>query len=317
MFKGMRYVYAVYKEQSFTKASEKLFVSQPSLSASIKRIEKEIGTPLFERGYSPIRLTDMGKQYIETTEKILKLQNDFLIKLNDTNSLKSGKITIGGSNYISSYVIPKIASCFSQLYPGIEIHFVESNSVELYKQVQNEDIDLIIDSFDFNKDLYKGYPLSEEKILLAVPYRNKINDKLKKFQIQIDCIYNETVQYESIPSVSIKLFKNENFILLKNGNDMYKRASSIFQESNFEPKVAFYLDQLITAYALTSSEMGVCFVTDTLFKYSKFKNNVILYKINGGNHNRTLYIAHKKNKYVTKAMSAFIQTAQDIIKVKS
>ena len=60
MFRGMEYVYAIWKEQSFSNAAKKLFISQPALSNSIKRIEDKIGMPLFDRSTSPIQLTDVG-----------------------------------------------------------------------------------------------------------------------------------------------------------------------------------------------------------------------------------------------------------------
>ena len=65
MFKNKEYVLAVYKEQSFVKAAKKLFVSQPSLSSSIKRIEQKVGSPIFDRSNSPITLTEVGEKYIE------------------------------------------------------------------------------------------------------------------------------------------------------------------------------------------------------------------------------------------------------------
>lgn len=61
MFSGMNYVYEVYKEQSFSKAAENLYISQPALSSMIKKIETKIGMPLFDRSTSPIQLTECGK----------------------------------------------------------------------------------------------------------------------------------------------------------------------------------------------------------------------------------------------------------------
>ena len=65
MFKGMEYVYEVYREHSFSKAAQNLYVSQPSLSATIKRIENRIGFPIFDRSTTPIRLTECGEEYIK------------------------------------------------------------------------------------------------------------------------------------------------------------------------------------------------------------------------------------------------------------
>ena len=61
MLKGMDYVYAVYKERSFSKAAEKLYISQPALSSTIKKVEKELGLQLFDRSTSPVRVTPAGE----------------------------------------------------------------------------------------------------------------------------------------------------------------------------------------------------------------------------------------------------------------
>ena len=61
----MNYVYEVYKERSFSKAAENLYISQPALSAMIKKVENKVGMPLFDRSTNPIQLTDCGKRYIK------------------------------------------------------------------------------------------------------------------------------------------------------------------------------------------------------------------------------------------------------------
>ena len=74
MFQGMQYVYEVYKERSFSKAAQNLYISQPSLSATVKKIETRIGAPIFDRSTSPVRLTECGQEYIKCIEKILDIQ---------------------------------------------------------------------------------------------------------------------------------------------------------------------------------------------------------------------------------------------------
>lgn len=74
MFQGMEYVYEVYKEKSFSKAAASLFISQPSLSANVKRIEKRIGCPIFDRSTKPLQLTECGRKYIESVERSWKLK---------------------------------------------------------------------------------------------------------------------------------------------------------------------------------------------------------------------------------------------------
>ena len=73
MFSKYEYAYALYQEGSFTKAAQKLFITQPSLSIAIKGIEKEAGAVLFERRGNGVVLTEAGKEYIATVERIMAL----------------------------------------------------------------------------------------------------------------------------------------------------------------------------------------------------------------------------------------------------
>ena len=90
MFQGMEYVYEVYKEKSFSKAAANLFISQPSLSANVRRVESRIGYPVFDRSTKPLGLTECGEQYIRCVERIMnirkKIFSDFI---NDWGGLKN------------------------------------------------------------------------------------------------------------------------------------------------------------------------------------------------------------------------------------
>ena len=110
MFQGMRYVYEVYKEMSFSKAARNLFISQPSLSAAVKKEEVQIGFPIFDRSSNPIQLTDLGKEYIRSIEIIMDVENGFQNYINDMRELKSGSLSIGGTNLFTSYVLPPLIS---------------------------------------------------------------------------------------------------------------------------------------------------------------------------------------------------------------
>ncbi len=104
MFQGMDYVYEVYKERSFSKAAKNLFISQPSLSAAVKKAEQKIGFPIFDRSSSPIRLTELGKEYIRSIEIIMDVENGFRNYVQDTQDMQTGCVSIGGTNFYASYV---------------------------------------------------------------------------------------------------------------------------------------------------------------------------------------------------------------------
>ena len=307
MFKKMDYVYAVYKEKSFSKAAEKLYISQPCLSAAIKKKEEELGVCLFERRYASVRPTAIGLEYIAAIEKIRAIEQEFASKIQETDRLEYGSITIGGTNYVISYILPHIIKEFSKQHPKIEINLVETNSVELEKMLYAEEIDLLIDSFDSNSPLQDCYPLLKEKILIAVPASLECNKNLKAYQ------YNPTEPPMSGVKTSIKNFENEDFILLKSGNNMYKHATQIFKDAGIAPKVTYKLDQLSTSYNLVKSECGICFLPDTIFRYNKIPDNITLYDLQESK-TRTLYVFKKKNKFVSPAMKKFIEISKQIIK---
>lgn len=108
MFQGMNYVYEVYKEKSFSKAAKNLYISQPSLSANVRRVEAKIGYPIFNRNTSPLTLTECGERYIQSVEEILAIENSFASFVNDLGGLKTGHLTLGGSSLFSSCLLPRL-----------------------------------------------------------------------------------------------------------------------------------------------------------------------------------------------------------------
>ncbi len=314
MFSKWRYVYELYKEKSFTKASKNLFISQPSLSAAIKNTENKLGAPLFERTSHGLELTEVGREYVIAAEKFLNIENEFQNKLSDIYNLESGELTVGGSNYVSSYILPKVIIKFSALHPNILIKIEEANSHNLRKMLLSGELDIVVDNVDETSELTK-YPLCKEKIFLCVPKDYKINAGLEKHHIKPENVRSADFVLDSVEPVSIDVFKNENYILLKDGNDMYMRALEIFRKKHIEPKVIFSVDQLNISYALADSGVGLCFITDTFFKYAHHHENVVLYRIAEEVDERTLYIAHRNNQYCSNSMRALIDVAQEVLKM--
>ncbi len=309
------YVYEVYKERSFSIAAKNLYISQPALSASVKKVERELGIILFDRSTSPIVLTEEGRVYIEYLEKLRALESEAKNKLMDISKLKTGKIVVSGENFVSSFIMPKIIMEFTKRYPGIHVELVESNSPDLRQLLITEAIDLLI-AHDFDKKLYSSIPLFEETLLLAVPKDYKINEDLKDYVLSRKDVVEGKHLKDSCPKVSIKKFEDCPFILLKKGNDTRRRASEIFLEEDFEPKtVKIYLDQLITSYNMVCFGLGVAFVNDILVKNSN-QSGCVFYKLRGRATHRRMAIGYKKNKYLSNAINAFIETAKDIYSTK-
>ena len=307
MFGKMRYIYAVYQEGSFTKAAEKLFISQPSLSAAVRRLEEELGVELFERG-GRVRPTEIGLSYIYTAERIMALEEEFAAGLRGYQQLEHGEVAVGGSNLVSSYILPGIIGAFSRRYPQITVTMSEANSDRLLGQLETEEVDLIIDSFDEKLPGYEFCELRTEQILLAVPREIAQRRKLTERGICPQRLYEQPAELDSLQPVPINAFRDEPFILLKSGNSMYRHAMDCFQKGEMVPKVSFFLDQLITSYALCAEGSGVCFVSDTMFLAHCFRDDVLLFRADAGT--RSLCVAYQKNRSLTPAMRCFMETAK-------
>lgn len=311
MFKGMEYVYEVYKEHSFSKAAKNLFISQPSLSASIKKTETELGFEIFDRSTKPIGLTEFGKAYIESIEKILEIQENFENYANDLSDLQAGKLTVGGTNLFTSYILPPIISNFSKKYPKIAINIVETTTANLEKQLFNGDLDIIIDNYDFDDNIYEKEFFAHDNIILAVPKDFSCNVLAQKYQICYEDIVSGKYINSDFPTVPLNIFKDSNFIFLKEGNDTRKRADKICHRSRFSPKMFLELDQQITAYNLACFGIGITFVSDILIKYVPRDNNLVFYKLETQDAGREIAFFYKKYKYIKKSTQEFLKIAAE------
>ena len=105
MFDGMYYVYEVYLERSFSAAAKKLSVSQPALSAAVKKVEKDLGVTIFDRSTNPITLTPAGRICIASAEQMRALQHNMRNQLNDLSEVKSGSVIVARSQCAQGQVL--------------------------------------------------------------------------------------------------------------------------------------------------------------------------------------------------------------------
>ena len=309
MFQGMEYVYEVYKEKSFSKAAKKMFISQPSLSATVKRVEEKVGYPIFDRSTKPLCLTELGKAYIQSVEQILSVKSDFYNFVNNWGSLKTGKLILGGSNLFSSWVFPALMSEFAHIYPQVEIVLLEERSAVLAKKLQDGDVDMMLDYGVQDDKLFEKKLYKKEHLLLAVPRDFEINQKLQEFQISLTDIKTRKFLDQDIPSVPLETFAKEPFILMKPDNDTRKRAMKICRSFGFTPRIVLELDQQMTSYNVTSSGLGISFLGDTLVSMVPENSRVVYYKLPLDISERGLYFNWKSGRYMSRAMEEFLKLA--------
>lgn len=293
--KNFEYVNAVYQEGSFSKAAQKLFVSQPALSASIKKIEAELyGVLLFNRGVNPITLTPAGEYYIREARKIAELENQIDQYFASLAGIKSGALNLGSSAYFCTYVLPDIIQCYSQQNPDCTLNLHENDISELEKKLKSGALDLIIDVEAPDPQIFESISLGKEYILLAVPAQFDINQKLKNYRLTYEQIRSRSFLADEIPAVDLALLANEPFILLRKQHDIYKRAVELCRHAGFNPQPQLFLDQLLTAYNIAKNGKGVTFFRNTLLDYTGETDKLCYYKLGDKTAVREILLSYKK-----------------------
>ena len=135
MFANKHYILAIWEEGGFSKAAERLYISQPSLSASVKRIEEKISVPIFNRSTVPVSLTEVGEQYVKYALEIEEKEKDFERYIADYTNLLTGSVRIGGSSFFSSFMIPFMISEFNKKYPNVNFEIFEDNTKDLIEKL--------------------------------------------------------------------------------------------------------------------------------------------------------------------------------------
>ncbi|MBS5214572.1 MAG: LysR family transcriptional regulator [Clostridiales bacterium] len=309
MFEGKEYIYEVYKEKSFSKAAKNLYISQPSLSASVRRIEQKLGTPVFDRSSSPIQLTECGQTYIKAIQEIMEIERSFQDYLDNLQHLQTGTLSIGGSSLFASYVLPPLIAQFTKKYPLITINLLEETTSNLEHLLLEGTLDLIIDNFQIEDESLQKYFYQPEHLLAAVPMSFPVNQHLSAFALDPLSILSGSYLDSSIPCVPFHVFKEEPFLFLKPENDTMQRGMKICKKYGFQPHILLHLDQQITAYNITCSGMGICFVSDTLIRSTSPHPNVIYYKLDFEESVRSICFYRKRNRYLSFAVKEFLHMA--------
>ena len=313
MFVWKKYVYEVYKERSFTKAAQNLYISQPSLSARIKKIEEIIGEPLFDRSTTPLQLTEVGKVYIEAAEEITQIEQRVENYINDLAGLKTGNLAVGASTLFAAYVVPSLITQFNQKFPDVHIQLIEGNTAELEEMLGSNALDFVIDNYHYESILYNKELYCEENILLAVPKHFAVNEELGMYQLSYKNIKNKNYLNQKYPAVPLGRFADLPFIMLTQGNDTRTRGDRLCRNVGFKPNIVLEFNQQSTAYMASSTQLGATFISDILVSQLPTFENLVYYKLDGEEAKRKVFFYYKTHKYKTRVMEEFIRMMHEQI----
>lgn len=235
----LHYFAEVAKHKNFTKASQALFVSQPSISKMIKSLEDELGVTLLDRSEREVELTDTGKLVNEKALIILQLLEELTSSVNELVQLQRGKVKMGILPTISALLFPKIIAGFKKSYPRIEIQMVEYSSKQVEMQMDQRNIDFGVTVLPVNTRLYGTVPLLSEELVVIVSNHHWLAGR---------------------NSVTLVELKNEPFILFTKEFALHDVVWQACLQAGFEPEAVHMTSLWDFCCEMVASQLGISLI---------------------------------------------------------
>lgn len=312
------YILSVAQYGNVSKAAEALGISQPALSAHIKKIEEQLDIVIFDRTVKPMALTDAGKLYVEYLTKKSNLDRTFQEQLSDLNNLKQGKLVLGGASFFNVSYYPKVIAAFLDKYPGIDIKVVDGSVPEVVRMATDHKLDLFIaPSWDMD-DMCQYEKVATERIFLCVPEEFSVNEELKEYRVPVEAVIRGELdkwiaEHHGTSVPDFTKFKGQKFIWLEENQHIGNIMSELFRRYSMTPDGGISVTQTMTSFGLTLSGAGISLITEGSLKSGNMNKSVALYLIDEDLGQRDMYIAYPRNKYLSGAAKEFIRIFKETI----
>ena len=286
----LRILRAVATEKNFTKAAAVLYLSQPSLSKQIKTLEKNLDILLINRERNNISLTESGKVLLQYSERILALCEESCRALIDLKNGDRGNLTVGASQTIGTYLMPRILALFAQNYPQINLKVQVNSTRIIAKKIINREIDIAVVGGEISDDLKKNLtikPFVSDELSLII---SKSHPFAKKNQINKEDLY--CLDFITLnPNSTIKNFIDN--ILIQNQIET-KQLKTILQLNSIEG--------IKTAVSLG---LGAAFVSSSAIEKEIKLKTIGIIKLENIKITRKLSIISNPECYKSKAFELF------------
>lgn len=297
----LRILKAVGKEKNITKAAELLHISQPSLSKQIKILEKNLETSLINREKNKISLTETGKIFLQYSERILALCEESCRAIIDLKNGERGNLTVGASQTLGIYFLPRILALFAKNYPQINLKVHVNSTRIIAKNVIHKKIDLAVVGGEIPNELKKNLILEtfvEDELSLIIAKSHPFAKKRKKKITKEDLYYL-------------------NFISLNSNSTIRRFIDNILIQNKIEPKqlkIIMELNSIEGIKTAVSLGLGAAFVSSSAIEKEMSLEKIAILKIENIRITRTLFIISSPQSYKSKAFTFFYN---EIFKLKA
>lgn len=286
----LRILKAIATEKNFTKAAATLYISQPSLSKQIKILETNLETLLINRERNKVSLTENGQVLLQYSERILALCEESCRALIDLKNGERGNLTVGASQTIGTYLMPRILALFAQNYPQIDLKVQVNSSRIIAKHIIDREVDIAVVGGEISDNLKRNLtiqPFVSDELSLILSKAHPFAKKKKIPKEDLYCL---------------------DFITLNSSSTIKKFIDNTLSQNDIET------DQLKTILQLNSIEgiktavslgLGAAFVSSSAIEKEIELETIAIIQIENITINRTLSIISNPNGYKSKAFEFF------------
>jgi len=284
-------------ERNFTKAANLLYISQPSLSKQIKILEKNLDTQLIDKTNSKIKLTENGKIFLWYSERILTLCEESCRVLIELKNGDRGKLIVGASQTIGTYLLPQILVLFSQNYPQIKLKVQVNSTRIIANAIMKKQIDIAIVGGKIPNELKNAIKITkfiEDELVLILPVDHPFSEK--------EQISKENLSYLNFISL------NSNSTIQNFINESLK----CYKIDIKQLRVAMELNSIEGIKTAVSLGLGAAFVSSATIQKERQLNTIKIIKIENIRITRQLSILNNIEAYKSKAFKLFLKQLKSL-----
>lgn len=277
----LRYFLTVAEQQNFTRAAEKLGISQPALSRSIQKLEDELGQPVFERKTRTLALTEAGTLLQSRAQQVLTILEDTKAEITDDG--QCGRVRLGAIPTIAPYFLPEVLRQFSTQFPKAILVVQENTTDNLLKSLTQGELDLAIVALPIPARYLDVDELLEEELLLVLPTDHPLVDK------------------EKIRPNDVEPFP---FVLLDEAHCLSDNIVSFCRQRSFQPVAVERTSQLAMVQELVSLSHGVSMIP-AMARHVDQSDRRIYRSFHGKKPTRTVAVVWNPYRFQSRLIKVF------------
>ncbi len=279
---------AVAKEQSFSRAAQSLHRTQPAVSQAIRRLEAELGEPLFDRSSKDGTLTAAGKVLLDFAEQMLNLRHGAHRAIKELKDLQHGKLALSANEYTVMYLLP-VLTVFRARHPHIKVEVKRSLASRIATEVLGRGVEIGVVSFKpTDKDIASIPVVMDELALIVSP-----NHHLAGQQI-----------------VSVKELGAESFIAHNLPSPYRERGVKTFEKYKTPLNMSMEMPTLESIKRLVEQEMGVALVPRLTAQIEIERNQLVALSVKEMKLERRLHLIYRRGASLSHAAKAFLRLAK-------